>query len=534
MTYMIKPGIYLSKVKDKDEVLFLSFRLWLNTYGPTLSNLHVGAVQKEGKWVNVNWTPNPKTTPTFIDMCGRYLDGNDKNTEKFLNVEHELLWDFTCGGPGSRLSKMPDDPILAKSYLYLFYTTTFNFFSEFIAADPDKKKQYFKGRAFAGQTFGTKVESYPGLIMKAIKTGFSALGVEQSSGFKLDDFRYNDIAPYVKKMYQSSELNSGTFNWGNKCSAKWLCSYNAKKIASLFIKSVKVQPEKEAEGYMEPALYNDEISKKFEAITKLNPGYDAIKKAGNEAVVYPGARNDHLIRVTAYGFRGDTRPPVQIKADGGFHPNATRDDRRRIAELPLEHPDRPIVKKLPKGTPKTSNPVTTEDFLDNLVHQASWGSDYSGFVSFAKNPAKAIPFISISFGFQDKTSGFGWLYVVKCRDALDVAASFKNPRYYENELSVAGGVEWDDVVAWRKVKWSKSGGSDWADSTIYLSDNERKLPKVPTSIDSENKYNVIHEVLSASMTTLTEAKDILKKEEELFKSKMTPERQDSGIDILNE
>ena len=124
--------------------------------------------------------------------------------------------------------------------------------------------------------------------------------------------------------------------------------------------------------------------------------------------------------------------------------------------------------------------------------------------------------------------------MVKCRDAIDVAASFKNPRYYENELSVAGGVEWDDVVAWRKVKWSKSGGSDWADSTIYLSDNERKLPKVPTSIDSENKYNVIHEVLSASMTTLTEAKDILKKEEELFKSKMTPERQDSGIDILNE
>ena len=46
MTYMIKPGIYLSKVKDKDEVLFLSFRLWLNTYGPTLSNLHAQSRKK--------------------------------------------------------------------------------------------------------------------------------------------------------------------------------------------------------------------------------------------------------------------------------------------------------------------------------------------------------------------------------------------------------------------------------------------------------------------------------------------------------
>jgi hypothetical protein len=39
MAYLKEPGIYLSKVKGEDGVLFLSFRLWLNSYGSALSNL---------------------------------------------------------------------------------------------------------------------------------------------------------------------------------------------------------------------------------------------------------------------------------------------------------------------------------------------------------------------------------------------------------------------------------------------------------------------------------------------------------------
>ena len=180
--------------------------------------------------------------------------------------------------------------------------------------------------------------------------------------------------------------------------------------------------------------------------------------------------------------------------DGGFAPNATRDDRRCVAELP--YAERMAQTDWKGGIKKVY--ASTESFLDNLSHQATWGSDYSGYVSFAKNPYKASKFIGLVLG---KEAGVGWIYAVKCRDAIDVEKSFNQPRYTENEISVPGGVEWEDVVGWRKIRYypGRKPEYEW-ESSFYLSTNIIKLPKTSQTLtDTENKYEMILDALNTEV-----------------------------------
>ena len=60
---------------------------------------------------------------------------------------------------------------------------------------------------------------------------------------------------------------------------------------------------------VEPALYGDIIREKFNLVTQV----PVTVKEEAESSEYNGARNRDLVTVTAYGFRGDTRPPVQVR-----------------------------------------------------------------------------------------------------------------------------------------------------------------------------------------------------------------------------
>lgn len=484
MSSMDKPGIYLSKVIDNPNVIFLSFRLWLSTYSGNLVNLHAGAVRKsdipnhpylDGKisklsndsWINVS-SKILTSGYDFVQSCGVYKDDSD-GLQKWINLEHELLWDITLDPKAqdkkskvnTRIELTGNDLIYAKSYLYLIYDTVAKFFEDFVSADPRNKNSFFKGR-----TLGERLENYPGLIMKSLKTGFGSVSYIKEhayTGYKLEQFVEKDIISYVKKLSSSPELDlkSGVFVWGDRETGNYIWDFEStqiENIKSLFIKAKNL-------NIKEP-IYNDDLKHRFDKVRTEN-GYNTLedRNAARENFNYTGARNSNLIRVNAYGFRSDSRPPIQIRVDGGFHPNATRDDRRRIAELPLDHDDRKLDGfKKPRDN-KDFTPITTDDLLDNLVHQSNWGSDFSGFVSFAKNPAKTLQFIPITLG---RKAGFAWIYVVKCIDAIDVEESFKDPRYNEREISMAGGVDWDDVVAWRKVRYDP-GSHDkykWADDYI--------------------------------------------------------------------
>jgi hypothetical protein len=479
MVDIVQPGVYLTLDTNNAGIAFLSYKLWTDTYSTTEIIVHTGAVKINDKWIGVNtkWfgvnTVDAKSLKTFIE-------------DRKGDLDHVLLWDFSSAS--TKTDQFPSSEQQTKrSYLYLFYTTIFEFYKDFLTANPADKKNFFKGR-----TKGSAIETPPGLVLKALKTGFEILGVKSDSGTRFSAYKVTDIEPYVRTHKTIAEriFPTGDFNWGEKVTAS-LFLFNRPIFDDRFIiKAYKVAPRSAAMDQEEPALYDADIQQKFNAVTTIPAseadlmGKKEIELKTKDKEKYPGARNAKLIRVTAYGFRADTRSPVQIRVDGGFTPNATRDDRRKLAELPYNE-----RMAQTDGQGKSKPVIASPDsFLDNLSHQATWGSDYSGYVSFAKNPKKTLTFV------PKKENSTAWIYVVKCRDAIDVAESFHQPRYNENEISVAGGVEWEDIVGWRRIEYRH--GYRWAERFFYLSTDIIKLPKSPTGFDPENKYKRVKDTLS--------------------------------------
>jgi hypothetical protein len=502
MVDIVQPGVYLTLDTKNADIVFLSYKLWTDTYSTTDIIVHTGAVKINDKWIGVNtkWfgvnTVDANSLKTFIE-------------DRKGDLDHVLLWDFSSAS--TKTDQFPSSEQQTKrSYLYLFYTTIFEFYKDFLTANPADKKNFFKGR-----TKGSAIESPPGLVLKALKTGFEILGVKSDSGIQFSAYKKTDIEPYVRTHKTIAEriFPTGDFNWGEKVTAR-LFLFNPPIFDDRFIiKAYKVAssaplpaPRRASKAAANPAtlgfagqafvqnldqeehaLYDADIQQKFNAVTtKPASEKDLYLKQEIELMTkdlekYAGSRNENLIRVTAYGFRADTRSPVQVRVDGGFAPNATRDDRRKLAELP--HAERMAQKK-----PVIASP---DSILDNLSHQATWGSDYSGYVSFAKNPAKTMGFV------PKKPNSTAWIYVVKCRDAIDVAKSFHQPRYKENEISVAGGVEWEDIVGWRRIEYNANKANyRWTERFFYLSTDIIKLPKSPTGFDPENKYKRVKDTLS--------------------------------------
>lgn len=522
MVDIVKPGVYLTFDPKNADIALLSYKLWTDTFSTTEIIVHTGAIKKAENWIGVN-TLDDQSKSTFITDT----QWVDNGVIKFRNLDHVLLWDFSSAS--TKPNEFPSSEQQTKrSYLYLFYTTIFGFYKDFLTSETADKKNFFKGR-----TKGSAIESPPGLILKALKTGFEILGVKSDSGIRFSAYEVTDIEPYVRKHKTIAEriFPTGDFNWGEKVTANLLLTQPtfdgqfiiiAHKVASSIPppapRSASIAQANPATlGFAgqafvqnldeeEHALYDDIIQQQFKAVTDAPALYsvDELKDMAEiEAKIdiqlkylqqkYPGARNTSLKRVTAYGFRADSRSPVQIRVDGGFSPNATRDDRRKLAELPYSE-------RMAQTKPVIATP---DSFLDNLSHQADWGSDYSGYVSFAKNPKKTFPFVS-RYAPRDRITT-AWIYVVKCRDAIDVAESFIQPRYHENEISVAGGVEWEDIVGWRRIeynprKWTKTNpGYSWAERFFYLSTDIIKLPKSPTGLDQENKYKRVLDTLSAEV-----------------------------------
>ena len=204
MANIVQPGVYLTTQKSNSEVVFLSYKLWTATFLDTVTIHHTGAFQTgafkidDDKWMGVN-TKNGGGF-SFID-------------ENPGDLDHVLLWDFS---DASRTSD-PLSPVqLAKrSYLYLFYTTIFQFYKDFLTASPEVKNNFFKGR-----TRGGNIENSPGLVMKAIKTGFDIIGVDSNSALRTTAFTLQDILPYfnAEKIKAEAIFPTGDFKWGESVS----------------------------------------------------------------------------------------------------------------------------------------------------------------------------------------------------------------------------------------------------------------------------------------------------------------------------
>jgi hypothetical protein len=278
-----------------------------------------------------------------------------------------------------------------------------------------------------------------------LKTGFDALGIVHSAytGWRTSAFTVGDISSYMERMltYGKKLLDGNLYR---EVEAVSPVGISLPKDPVGYLHTWRLEADR---GSKDGQLYGEHIKG-----TVLRNYVPTIKKVdlfkGGEDRDFRSPLIDpkgSYVVVSEYGFRGDTRPPVDIQALGGMQPNAIRDDRQAL-----------------RGT---------LEVLDSFDHQASWGSDYSGYVSWARNIGTAYKFMCMA----TKRKSDGWIYAARCRDAVDVKATFLKPRYEEYEISVPGGTEWSDIVAWRKA--CKKGMDYVWDSKVYLTTNQSVLPK---------------------------------------------------------
>jgi hypothetical protein len=376
------------------------------------------------------------TGASVVDWhAGAYLDPALKRWNKvddhYLRAHagklvYTLLWDCQDRGGNSEHAWR-----LLLAYLEAF--------SEVVRTRLDAFTHERRADYFTPAPDAKPVENGPALVMKSLATGFAALGILPAGPApkRTRALTVDDVAAYAAELVRDGVPHlDGNVATGFDEVGPVAFAHPADPRA--FCRSWKLAAER---GTTAPQLYGEHIRDRIlDPVTgsyKPTTGPAPRAHVGEDPVFKSPLRDPTrgYVVVSEYGLRGDRRPPAVVRASGGFQPNATRDDKQQA-----------------RGT---------KEVLDSYAHQSStMGNDYSGYVSFSRNLGSAAKFV---------TTG-GWVYVARCRDAVDVEATFVTPRYPEFEISAPGGVEWRDVVAWRKL-----GATDW-ESQIFVTTDEQVLP----------------------------------------------------------
>ena len=143
-------------------------------------------------------------------------------------------------------------------------------------------------------------------------------------------------------------------------------------------------------------------------------------------------------RVLAYGFRGDSRPPSVLKNAGGFLPNYTR----------AAHIEKNVNNRQDQA-------LNLESFIAN--------QEYGGYLSVTKSIAVAKAFAIGKGGTTPP--GPGWVYACFAEGGflLPAQGAHRWVKFNEQEISVPGILDWDDIVGCRHVQ--KNGSFD---GNVYL------------------------------------------------------------------
>ncbi len=325
-----------------------------------------------------------------------------------------------------------------------------------------------------GLTYGVDYSS-PSFVMKAIKTGFEALGVSVATyeGKRSEGYTVDDAIGYLRKraaMVSSPIVDTGLLDFERLPPAPFLDR----------------EEDKESREDGRQLAYVD-----------ADPG-----KTHSRRFAYSSGSHEHIKapfeQVIAYAFRGDKRPPSEVRMAGGFLPNATRTDH---------------LEKIEKASPadKRDADEATLD-LESFVANEFLG----GYISTSKSYAVAKHFV--------KTGGGGWIYVCFVEGgyllpekgwfdkALKKVKPFEPPsdtdqpwkpsfseksqwfkvKYNEQEIAMPGMLEWADVVACRacdangkfqgdifmsKALWNKN--SDAAMTIYRLLSGKSQGPGLP-------------------------------------------------------
>lgn len=294
-----------------------------------------------------------------------------------------------------------------------------------------------------GLTVGSD-QSSPGFVMKALKTGFDAIGesLRTYSGPRITGFTVDEVVTYLTsraRMNGVEAMDGGLADF--------------EKIAP-------------APGLTEDAPIVDGGDNRDIKYIKSR------KPHGGRFPYTPQSVPVEFQRVIGYGFRGDSRPPSLVKSDGGFNPNFTRPSH--------------IAEAAQKGTPPDS--LNLETFIADQF--------MGGYISVTKSYAMAKAFATGQKGTTN--TGPGWIY------ACFVEGGFLVPRkgthhctlpdgtkktikvpHNEQEISMPGLLDWEDVVACRKVDASGA----YVGSVYLRSSFQKEDPKA---------YRQVWELLSGA------------------------------------
>ncbi len=269
-----------------------------------------------------------------------------------------------------------------------------------------------------GKTFGKSLTS-PSFVAKALKTGFDAISDPKSAyfGWKLSDWSIKDLEGYLGKRHQvkPDEYVFG-FNVYAPNPAYEQAGYIKDQPTKSDTRQLDYIHSAKEQGHSRKFAYEDELKnlpKEFE-------------------------------RVIAYGFRGDTRPPTEVKKCGGFLPNYARPGHIEGHEKKKN----PKMKEynLPAYQEEETGALNLEKFIKDQF--------FRGFLSATKSIAIGKCFATGYTNPAHKSDG--WLYACYLEGGLHLPPYGKHSwiQYAEQEISMPGILDWQDIVACRRVKQS--------------------------------------------------------------------------------
>ncbi|TCI00976.1 hypothetical protein EJV46_00530 [Roseococcus sp. SYP-B2431] len=251
--------------------------------------------------------------------------------------------------------------------------------------------------------------SNPSFVMKAIKTGFDAIGVSVSaySGLRMKGFSVDDAIDYLQRRAAVAGVNV---------------------VDGALLDFEEIGPD--------PTLRVQE-DKAYQSDPRMIPYVPAKRNGHGGHFSYPElTASVPFPRVLAYGFRGDSRLPSAIKNAGGFNPNYTRPDQ--------------IAKAAAQGNAQ-DRALNLPEFLANQF--------YGGYISVCKSYAVTKAFATGMGGTTPP--GPGWVYACFVEGGFvippagTIPATATHPQikipYNEQEISMPGLLDWDDVVGCRRV-----------------------------------------------------------------------------------
>jgi len=297
---------------------------------------------------------------------------------------------------------------------------------------------------FKGLSIGTS-QTPAGLFMKGVKTAYDGLGFRQQAykGLRFKEFQLKDLIEYVsayRKAYPRTLALDAPPGWRRRAKSEF---QEPCPVAPFSLPGIKPHDSRIPTEYLQ--LIKDTMAHWLvEASsgeltggkTRLMPLRTKEKIASSE--VFDGRKAEPVI-VHEYGFRGDGRSPVVLSITGGMNANAVR------------HFEGEGLIKAQKFRTELEERARDDYYhhpaphFDPFLHQHNYDA-ISVFLSVSRDPV-----VSHSFLMGSRPAN-GFMYLVRAMGAVDQEATFKVVQYPgEQEISVPGGVDWEDIVAARPI-----------------------------------------------------------------------------------